>query len=68
VGVGSLGGKIAPRGINECFDLCAHGGLVPLDGEQIIGPVFQDQGACGFILSVQGIQRDQAFYQLQAIK
>src|SRR5208337_607308 len=29
VGVGSLvGGKIAPRGINECFDLFAHGGLI----------------------------------------
>src|SRR5271166_6585896 len=32
VGVGSLvGGKIAPRGINECFDLFAHGGLIALN-------------------------------------
>src|SRR5208337_77633 len=31
VGVGSLGGKIAPRGINECFNLFAHGGLIALN-------------------------------------
>jgi hypothetical protein len=52
VGVDSRGGKIALRNGDECFDLCAHGGLVALDGEQIVGAVFQDQGAGGFILSV----------------
>src|SRR5271165_1706845 len=31
VGVGSRGGKIALGDGNECFDLFAHGGLVPLD-------------------------------------
>ena len=52
MGVDSRGGKIALRNGDECFDLCAHGGLVALDGEQIVGAVFQDQGAGGFILSV----------------
>jgi hypothetical protein len=52
VGVDSRGGKIALRSADECFDLCAHGGLVPFDREQIIGAVFQDQGAGGFILGV----------------
>src|SRR5271165_868508 len=52
VGVDSRGGKIALGSGNHCFDLCADGGLVPLDREQIIGPVFQDQGAGGFILGV----------------
>ena len=52
VGVGSRGGKIALGGGHECFDLLAYGGLVPLDGEQVVGSVFEDQGACGFILGV----------------
>src|SRR5208283_915511 len=50
LGVGSLGGKIAPRGINECFDLFAHGGLIALN--RYFGPVFQDQRTCGFVLGV----------------
>src|ERR1700688_4166405 len=52
VGVDSRGKKIALRSGDECFDLFSYGGLVALDREQIIGPVFQDQGTGGFILGV----------------
>src|SRR5271166_1228586 len=68
VGVDSRGGKIALRSGDECFDVCAHGGLVPLDREQIIGAVFQDQSAGGFILGVQGVQRDEPAFELQVLK
>ena len=52
VGVDSRGAKVALRNGDECFGLCVHGGLVALDSEQIVGAVFQDQGAGGFIFSV----------------
>ena len=66
MGVGFQGREIRLEGGEEAFDGLVKCRLVFLGCEQVIGARFQDQGACGFGLGVQGIQHDQSALQIQA--
>jgi hypothetical protein len=48
------------------LDVVADGGLVVFDGEQEVGAVFEDQGASGVGLGVEGVEADEAAVQVQA--
>ena len=47
------GGKSHRGGGDVAFDIGLHGGLVALDGEEVVGPVFEDQRPGGVGLRVE---------------
>src|ERR1043166_7114731 len=63
--VGFRGGKTRRWNGNFVSDVFAQGGLVILDGQQIVRSVLQHQLPGGFILSVKGVQGHRAPGQIQ---
>lgn len=57
MGVGVRGGKPRCGNGEQFFDVPAQRGLVVFHGQQIIGPVFQHQIACGLVLGMERVQR-----------
>ena len=68
MGVGFQGGEIRLGGGEESFDVLVNGGLVIFGRQQVVGAGFQHHRASGFTLGVQGIQRDQAAFQIHDLK
>ena len=68
VGVDSRGGEIGLGGRDKLLDASVCVSPIILHCEQVIGSVFEHQGARGIILRVQGIQGNQAPFQIQPLK
>lgn len=62
------GGKSHRRGGDQAFKVVPHCGLVAFDGQEVIGPVFQHQGAGGLGLRVEGVETDDAALHVQPCK
>ncbi len=66
--MGSRGGEIGLGGRDKLLDVSVCVSSIILHCEQVIGFVFEHQGAGGLILRVQGIQGNQAPFQIQPLK
>ena len=65
VAVASRGGKTRRRPLDPSLDVRPQGGLVVLEGQQIVGTVFEHQFARGLVLGVEGIEADFAAVQIE---
>ncbi len=54
--------------IDEIFQGVMNGGLVVLDGQKVVGPVFKHQDAGGFVLGMEGVEADHAPVQIEFFK
>src|ERR1017187_1032121 len=65
VGLAWRGGKIRRRGGNQFFDVLFDSRLIVFDRQREIGAMFQDGGAGGLVLGMEGVQTDFAAVQVQ---
>lgn len=54
--------------IDKIFQGVMNGGLVVLDGQKIVGPVFKHQSTGGLVLGVEGVEADHAPIQIELFK
>ncbi len=66
--MGCQGGKIRLGGGEQFFNVLVNGGLIILGRQQVVGTRFEHQVASRLGLGVQGIERDEAAFEVQLLK